>query len=194
MSTPARILTVCTGNVCRSPFLERALQAELDRSWGEGAVEVRSAGTHALVGEPMESNARDRLEQNGFAADGFVARQLTADMVAGSDLVLTATRAHRGGVAQLHPRALRYVFAFREFADLVSGIEERLAGPTDDAQTHVTRVVALAAGERGLRAPMPDEDANIVDPYRRPAEVFDQMTRQVMRSLPAVAQALGRHS
>jgi protein-tyrosine phosphatase len=76
----------------------------------------------------------------------------------------------------------------------VSGIEERLAGPTDDAQTHVTRVVALAAGERGLRAPMPDEDANIVDPYRRPAEVFDQMTRQVMRSLPAVAQALGRHS
>jgi protein-tyrosine phosphatase len=194
MSTPARILTVCTGNVCRSPFLERALQAELDRSWGEGAVEVRSAGTHALVGEPMESNARDRLEQSGFAADGFVARQLTADMVAGSDLVLTATRAHRGGVAQLHPRALRYVFAFREFADLVSGIEERLAGPTDDAQTHVTRVVALAAGERGLRAPMPDEDANIVDPYRRPAEVFDQMTRQVMRSLPAVAQALGRHS
>jgi protein-tyrosine phosphatase len=194
MSTPARILTVCTGNVCRSPFLERALQAELDRSWGEGAVEVRSAGTHALVGEPMESNARDRLEQNGFAADGFVARQLTADMVAGSDLVLTATRAHRGGVAQLHPRALRYVFAFREFADLVSGIEERLAGPTDDAQTHVTRVVALAAGERGLRAPMPDEDANIVDPYRRPAELFDQMTRQVMRSLPAVAQALGRHS
>ena len=193
MSTPARILTVCTGNVCRSPFLERALQAELDRSWGEGAVEVRSAGTGALAGDPMEANARARLEENGFAADGFVARQLTADMVAGSDLVLTATRAHRGTVAQLHPRALRYVFAFREFADLVAGIgPERIAHPTDDAQEHVARVVALAAGERGLRPPMPDEDANIVDPYRRPAEVFDRMTRQVMGSLPAVVQALGR--
>ena len=192
MSAPARILTVCTGNVCRSPFLERALQAELDRSWGPGAVEVRSAGTGALVGDTMESNARARLEENGFAADGFVARQLTADIVAGSDLVLTATRAHRGTVAQLHPRALRYVFAFREFADLVAGIgSDRIAQPADDAQEHVTRVVALAAGERGLRPPMPDEEANIVDPYRRAPEVFDRMTRQIMGSLPAVAQALG---
>jgi protein-tyrosine phosphatase len=193
VSTPARILTVCTGNVCRSPFLERALQAELDRSWGEGAVEVRSAGTGALAGEPMEANARARLEENGYAADGFVARQLTPDLVAGSDLVLTATRAHRGTVAQLHPRALRYVFAFREFADLVAGIgSDRVAQPTDDAQEHVARVVALAAGERGLRPPMPDEEANIVDPYRRPPEVFDRMTRQIMGSLPAVVRALGR--
>jgi protein-tyrosine phosphatase len=113
--------------------------------------------------------------------------------VAGSDLVLTATRAHRGTVAQLHPRALRYVFAFREFADLVAGIgSDRVAQPTDDAQEHVTRVVALAAGERGLRPPMPDEEANIVDPYRRPPEVFDRMTRQIMGSLPAVVRALGR--
>jgi protein-tyrosine phosphatase len=193
VSTPARILTVCTGNVCRSPFLERALQAELDRSWGAAAIEVRSAGTGALAGDPMESNARARLEENGFAADGFVARQLTPDLVAGSDLVLTATRAHRGTVAQLHPRALRYVFAFREFADLVAGIgSDRVAQPTDDAQEHVTRVVALAAGERGLRPPMPDEEANIVDPYRRPPEVFDRMTSQIMGSLPAVVRALGR--
>jgi len=192
VSAPARILTVCTGNVCRSPFLERALQAELDRSWGPGAVEVRSAGTGALVGDTMESHARARLEENGFAADGFVARQLTPDIVAGSDLVLTATRGHRGTVAQLHPRALRYVFAFREFADLVAGIRsDRMAQPADDAHEHVTRVVALAAGERGLRPPMPDEEANIVDPYRRAPEVFDRMARQIMDSLPAVAQALG---
>ena len=193
MSTPARILTVCTGNVCRSPFLERLLQTELDRSWDEGRVEVRSAGTGALVGEPMEPNALARLEQQGYAADGFVARQLTSEMVAGSDLVLTATRAHRGQVAQLHPRALRYVFAFREFADLVSGIPpDRLAEPVEDARQHVARVVALAAAERGLRPPLPDAAADIVDPYRRPLEVFDEMTRQVMGSFPAVVQALGR--
>lgn len=201
MSTPARILTVCTGNVCRSPFLERALQAELDRSWGPGAVEVRSAGTGALAGDPMEANARDRLAQSGYAADGFVARQLTPDMVAAADLVLTATRAHRGKVAQLHPRALRYVFAFREFADLVAGIAPgRLAGPLgasvdgsdDGAQDHLTRVVALVAGERGLRPPLSDDDADVVDPYRRAPEVFDQMTSQIMAALPPVVQALGR--
>jgi len=193
MSTPARILTVCTGNVCRSPFLERALQAELGRSWGAGSVEVSSAGTGALAGEPMEPNARTFLEQNGYAADGFVARQLTADIVAGSDLLLAATRDHRGKVAQLHPRALRYVFAFREFADLVSGVSpERIAQPVDDAREHVARVVALAAGERGLRPPLPNDEADIVDPYRRPVDVFDRMTRQIMGSLPTVARALGR--
>jgi len=50
--TPGRVLTVCTGNICRSPFLERALQAELDRSWGRGEIEVASGGTGALAGSP----------------------------------------------------------------------------------------------------------------------------------------------
>ena len=75
--TPARVLTVCTGNICRSPFLERALQAELDRSWGPGGIEVSSGGTGALAGHPMEAQARALLEANGYAADGFLARDLT---------------------------------------------------------------------------------------------------------------------
>ncbi|HEY3534439.1 MAG TPA: low molecular weight phosphatase family protein [Pedococcus sp.] len=193
MTAPARILTVCTGNVCRSPFLERALQTELDRSWGPGAVEVRSAGTGALVDDPMDPSARERLEQAGYAADGFRARQLTADLVAAADLVLTATRAHRAQVAQLHPRALRYVFSFREFADLVSGVgPERLGSVDGDAAAHVATVVSLAAGQRGLRPPLSDEDADIVDPFRRAPEVFDRMRRQIEDSMPVVVRALGR--
>jgi protein-tyrosine phosphatase len=193
MSEPARILTVCTGNVCRSPFLERALQSELDRSWGPGAVEVRSGGTGALDGYPMEESARLLMEEKGYLADGFVARTLRAEHVAEADLVLTATRAHRGKVATLHPRALRYVFAFREFAELVSGIEpSELQPPAATAKEHVQRVVALAAGQRGVRPPLADGDADIVDPFRRPPEVFARMTDQIMGALPVVAHALGR--
>lgn len=192
-STPARILTVCTGNICRSPFLERALQAELDRSWGPGAVEVSSGGTGALPGHAMEDQARAHLESQGYAANGFLARDLTQSMVAEADIVLTATRAHRGKVAMLHPKALRYVFAFREFADLVSGLEDSVVQiPSDSAREHIVRVVALAAGQRGMRAPLSDAEADIVDPYRRPPQVFEDMTGQIMGSLPAVARALGR--
>jgi protein-tyrosine phosphatase len=192
-STPARILTVCTGNICRSPFLERALQAELDRSWGPGAVEVSSGGTGALPGHAMENQARALLETKGYAADGFLARDLTQSMIADADIVLTATRAHRGKVAMLHPKALRYVFAFREFADLVSGLDESAVRvPSDSAREHIARVVALAAGQRGMRAPLSDAAADIVDPYRRPAQVFEDMTEQIMGALPAVARALGR--
>ena len=192
-STPARILTVCTGNICRSPFLERALQAELDRSWGPGAVEVSSGGTGALPGHAMENQARALLETKGYAADGFLARDLTQSMIADADIVLTATRVHRGKVAMLHPKALRYVFAFREFADLVSGLDESAVRvPSDSAREHIARVVALAAGQRGMRAPLSDAAADIVDPYRRPAQVFEDMTEQIMGALPAVARALGR--
>jgi protein-tyrosine phosphatase len=192
-SNPARVLTVCTGNICRSPFLERALQAELDRSWGPGAVEVSSGGTGALVDHPMEDQARVLLESNGYAVDGFLARDLTPRLVAEADIVLTATRGHRGQVAMMHPKALRYVFAFREFADLVSGLDDGLVHvPSDSAQEHVARVVALAAGQRGLRTPLSDAAADIVDPYRRQAQVFEDMAEQIMDALPVVARALGR--
>jgi protein-tyrosine phosphatase len=217
--TPGRVLTVCTGNICRSPFLERALQADLDRSWGSGRIEVSSGGTGALAGHPMEDQARALLQAHGYSADGFVARDLTAAMVADADLVLTATRAHRSKVMALHPRAVRYTFTFREFAHLVSSLtdaelaDSELAGselagselageptaqPTDDpddgsrARDHLARVVALAAGQRGVDAPLTDSDADVVDPYRRPVQVFREMTDQIMGSLPAVVRALRR--
>jgi protein-tyrosine phosphatase len=198
--TPARILTVCTGNICRSPFLERALQAELDRSWGPGAVEVSSGGTGALAGHPMEPQARALLEANGYAADGFLARHLTSPLVADADLVLTATRAHRGKAMTLHPRAVRYTFTFREFAHLASGLTPaELAGDlpaaegaAPSARDHVARVVALVAGQRGIGAPLADTEADVVDPFRRPAEVFEEMTAQIMGALPAVVRALAR--
>ena len=186
----ARVLTVCTGNICRSPFMERALQAELDRSWGPGVVEVSSAGTGAMVGEPMNAPALRVLEAAGYSADGFVARALTPATVASSDLVLTATRRHRGLVAQMHPKALRYAFTLREFADLISDVP-RDAYEADDAGQQVRALVQAAASRRGMRPPLSDEDADIVDPYRREALVFDTMSAQVMSALPQVAAALG---
>jgi protein-tyrosine phosphatase len=193
MSTPARILTVCTGNICRSPFLERALQAELDASWGPGQVVVSSGGTGALAGYPMEPQALALLQQQGYAAEGFEARHLTAAMVAEADLVLTATRAHRGKVAMLHPRALRYVFAFREFADLLQEVPAQdLRSDGQTAAEHVAAVVALAAAQRGARPPLADREADIVDPYRQDASVFASMSEQILGSLPTIAAALGR--
>ena len=44
------ILTVCTGNVCRSPIAEKLLRLELRDLPG---VRVHSAGTNALVNAPM---------------------------------------------------------------------------------------------------------------------------------------------
>ncbi len=55
-SGPVRLLTVCTGNVCRSPYAAALLGAGLD--WARpGAFRVASAGTPALVGRPVDAGS-----------------------------------------------------------------------------------------------------------------------------------------
>ncbi len=54
---PVRILTVCTGNICRSPVAERLLQAGLDQVL-PGGFEVRSAGHACIGGRPRAAAVR----------------------------------------------------------------------------------------------------------------------------------------
>jgi protein-tyrosine phosphatase len=196
MTGQARILIVCTGNICRSPFIERLLQRWLeDRRAvsGPGArgILVQSAGTGALVGSAMEERAAAQLAVHGGDPVGFRARALTVDLIAESDLVLTATRAHRGMVAAMQPKALRRVFTFRDFADLVAGMD----APADpvvagQARARVRDVTDRAAASRGLKPPLEPALADIVDPYRRENEVFETMSQQIVSSMPAVVRAL----
>jgi protein-tyrosine phosphatase len=188
----ARILVVCTGNICRSPFIERLLQHELDqrRSGSELGVVVRSAGTAALVGSPMEAQAAAQLVARGGDASGLTARQLTPGLIAESDLVLTATRAHRGKVALMCPKVLRRVFTFCDFADLVAGIDGPAPVTPTDPRGWVKQVTEKAAASRGLKPPLASDLADILDPYRREDEVFAAMAQQVVESMPAVVRAL----
>jgi len=145
MGDEARVLIVCTGNICRSPFIERVLQARLDdRLSGSGrGIAVRSAGTGALTGSEMDAQAAAQLVAHGGDPAGFRARDLTPELIAESDLVLTATRAHRGKVALMSPKALRRVFTFRDFADLVAGTEVTMT--PGDQRGWVRQVTETAA-------------------------------------------------
>jgi len=189
----ARILIVCTGNICRSPFIERLLQHHLDeRMPGMGqAIKVRSAGTSALTGWAMDEQAAQLLVAHGGDPAEFTARDLTPELIAGSDLVLTATRAHRGKVATMYPKALRQVFTFRDFADLVAGIDGPSARASQaDPRAWVRQVAEEAAASRGLKPPLEPAQADIVDPFRSKDEVFATMAQQVVASMPAVVRAL----
>ena len=200
MGDEARILIVCTGNICRSPFIERLLQRRLDepQTGGGGSgrtTVVHSAGTNALDGWEMDERAAAQLVAYGGDPAGFSARRLTPDLVAESDVVLTATRAHRGKVAAMSPDALRRLFTFRDFADLVAGIDagidRRGGGATGtDQRGWVHQVVEEAAARRGVNPPLDPGHADIVDPYGRQVRVFAAMAQQVVGSMPAVVRAL----
>ena len=195
MGDEARILIVCTGNICRSPFIERLLQRQLDEHRARFAqrILVHSAGTGAVTGSAMDKRAAAQLLAHGGDPTGFRARDLTPDLIAESDLILTATRDHRGSVAVMYPKALRQVFTFCDFADLVGGVNGlNTLVAQGDSRAWVRQITEQAAARRGLNPPLELGQADIVDPFRREDDVFVTMAQQAAGSMPAVVRALSQ--
>lgn len=188
--TDGRVLVVCTGNVARSPYLERRLRQLLGDAGR--TTEVVSAGTGALVGSDMDPESATLLVQHGGDPSGFVARRLTADIVAGADLVVCAAREHRAAVVTLLPRALNRTFTLGDLADLARG--GRLSATADAlaaaGENRPSAVAAAAASLRGTVPPRSAADSDVVDPYRRGRGVYEQMARQIEADLAPVAAAL----
>jgi protein-tyrosine phosphatase len=193
--SPVRILTVCTGNICRSPVAERLLQAGLDQVL-PGGFEVRSAGTRALVGDPVQPLSADIIRTFGGTAEGFTARQLSAKILRNVDLVLTMTSGHRGEVLQLDASLLKRTFTIREFARMLDVLEERegqapqgagLNGERLAANTKLWRKLpARAASVRHLALAPDAADNDVVDPYRRSADYYRQMEDELAPAIISV--------
>ena len=111
-ATPFRILTVCTMNICRSPALEVTLQDAAANCPGlsPGAVVVSSAGTHATPGAPSCDIAQAHV---GRSSRDQTALQLTGEMLAAADLVITAERKHADAVASISTEFGRRCFPAR---------------------------------------------------------------------------------
>ena len=192
-----RILTVCTGNICRSPVAERLLQAGLDQVVPGGFV-VGSAGTRAMVGDPMQPASADIVRTFGGNPDRFAARQLTGSILRGVDLVLTMTSGHRGEVLQLDASLLKRTFTIREFARMLDVLDGRAAeaaaagaGDPLAANTAFWRgLPARAASVRHLSLPADSSENDIIDPYRRGPETYRQMEDELA---PAIVSIL-RHA
>lgn len=186
VETPAaRVLVVCTGNICRSPAAERLLAARLGAQ-----VQVASAGVRAVVGSPMMRTMARLVAGAGADAHGFAARQLTADMVRESDLVLTMTRAHRAAVVELAPAAVRRTFALRELARLAVAADASSTGPwPSDPAGRVRALPARASQQRG-RVPAATQDDDIDDPYDRGDAAYQRAFGEIDDAVQRVVAAL----
>ena len=197
---PLRVLVVCTGNICRSPAVERLLAAGLgaayqgrDAAGGLApAIEVGSAGTGALVGHPMADEMAALVRDLGVDPDGFQARQLAPGMVAQADLVLALTRRHRSAVVELVPAAVRRTFTLRELARLVQDVDPAsLPGANATTADRLRALVPLAAGRRGLSAHRPADD-DVVDPYRGDAALYRKAFGQLLPAVETIVAAVRR--
>ena len=182
------ILVVCTGNICRSPAAATLLAASL----GPGA-SVASAGTQAVVGSAATPDMVRLVTAAGLRLDGFAARQLTAEMVARSDLVLTMTREHRSSVVTLVPRAVRRTFTLRELARLLAAAGplpgEDGTAPGGDA---VPALVAALPGLAALRHPHPLGAAadDIDDPFGGPAAGYQRAWSEITAAVTTMTTAV----
>lgn len=180
------ILTVCTGNICRSPLAETVLAARL----ADLDVRVHSAGTQAMVGHGMPREARALAERNGVAAADAAAhraRLLTDALMRDADLVLTMSAQHSSTAVELEPRRMHRTFTVREFARLAASLDDDALRRTARGKSPRTRLGALVqavSDQRGV-APRAVTDEDVVDPYRQSAEVYAQSEAQL---IPALAQ------
>lgn len=191
---PVRILTVCTGNICRSPVAERLLQAGLDQVL-PAAFEVRSAGTRALVGEPIQPLSADIIRTYGGTPDGFAARLLTPKILKESDLVLAMTAKHRGSVMQLDASLLKRTFTIREFARMLQVLEQRDSPSSGvDLAAFWRELPARAASVRHLALAPDAADNDVVDPYGRGPELYDQMEDELAPAILTILRFARQHS
>ncbi|WP_307805132.1 low molecular weight phosphatase family protein [Microbacterium sp. BLY] len=183
------ILTVCTGNICRSPLAEVLLRQRLEAL----GVRVHSAGTHALEGHGMPEEALELAARAGAdpaAAAAHRARYLVEPYLADADLVLTMAREHRSAVVKMMPGALRRTFTLREFARLASTLSteeaQEAARQSDGSPRDRFTAVLRAVGEQRGLTPAPPEDDDVIDPYRRSRETYALSAAQLTPALDEV--------
>jgi protein-tyrosine phosphatase len=194
MSSNPTILTVCTGNLCRSPVLERLLAFGIARHWpaaasGSTGLRLASAGTRALVGQSIPDPLLLRLAAAGADSSPYAARQLTRELIADAGLVIVATRAHRAAVAELHPPAVRRTFTLRELARLTVDLPPGDRAPLDPAARLGAFVAALAAS-RGLAALVDPADDDVIDPYLGSDARYEEAWEQLRSGAAAMLKAL----
>lgn len=194
-STTFSVLTVCTGNICRSPLAELHLRRGLS---SVDAVTVSSAGTMAVDDDEMPDQARALARSIGLQPDEHRARFLFERDVRDADLVLALAREHRRAVVSMHPRASRYTFTLREAARLARDVTDaQLAEALPSGGSTVTdrlgATVALLASRRGsVEAPDDPLDDDVVDPYRRSDETFAESGRQLVPAADVLVDLLTR--
>ena len=163
MSAPFRVMTVCTGNICRSPMAEVLLREAFDAAGLADAVVVDSTGISSEeVGNPVDRRARRVLTAHGYpAGDGHRARRVTTSGLAECDLVLPMT-AH-------HARTLR-----------------RLADPQGGPEIRLYRTFDPEAPVLGPDDP--EELLDVEDPWYGGPEDFEVCLRELEAGVPGIVQ------
>lgn len=188
------ILTLCTGNICRSPLAAQLLR----RALGDVRVRVESAGTHARDRDAMAPDAVRLAERLGVGPDEIRmhrARRLDEGQLTRPDLILTMDRDQRRAVVEIAPTRVHATFTVREFARLARAVpREELQAAASAGESPSGRVRAMArelALHRGLvPQPVDPEEDDVPDPYGREWHAYVACGAQLVPAIRVAAETV----
>jgi protein-tyrosine phosphatase len=182
----ARILLVCTGNICRSPMAEAFIRRELGRR-GVEDVQVESAGVSGWADSPATAEAVAALVEYDVDITPHRARRLDRETVDAADVIVGLTSEHRDTIARVVPHAAPRTFTLKELVALLEAVPP--ATFRNDGAGRMVEAVRAAQvlREQGTAIP-PDQD--VVDPlglgfetYRAVAWEIEGLSRRLVDGL-----------
>ncbi|HEU4896173.1 MAG TPA: hypothetical protein VFX88_01225 [Actinomycetota bacterium] len=175
-AAPFGVLFVCTGNICRSPTAEALARRELERSPGV-PLQVSSAGSHALEGNPAASRSLLAASTRGASLERHFARELSRRRVRSAGLILCMAAEHRPFVLSYDRSAADRTFLLASFARVVAERGWMAGSPAE--------LVALAAEHAQVRDGDDIEDplGQAADAYAACAERLDGLVSPVIAAL-----------
>lgn len=188
------IVTVCTGNICRSPLAEFAIADGLrEFPW----LDVTSAGTSALVGNPMDPGSAAIATAHGYlGVQDHRARAISPELVAEASLLLAMDRSHRSWIVEHFPRAKKKTFTLVECAELAAAtsrdelLDEYQFAHTESSGPLAPGLTAIRLSRDRIPAEKLGAYEDIVDPYGRTTEVFEQMSDKLLPATRIVTDFL----
>jgi protein-tyrosine phosphatase len=129
------VVTVCTGNTCRSPMAAILLRKRLAEKLGcpigeleDRGVVVASAGLNAYGGGPAAPEAVQLMADQGLDLADHVSQPLSDRLARHADIIFTMTRSHREMLLAQWPEAASRTQLLspegRDVADPIGGSRE----------------------------------------------------------------------
>lgn len=172
---PAKIVMVCTGNICRSPAMHYLAQAE----WGEAA-EVSSAGIYAEMGMDVPMPMRVAARRHSIDIPRHRPTQLDRRIIESADLVLVATQQHATWIDREVNGAPPHSFGLKEAQNLTEWATPPMgASPRE-------RLINAAPALHAARQERPVPLRSLDDPYTLDQETYDRVMDEITQSIMAI--------